>query len=73
MSAAELEIRFVGDLQRLEVKPGDVFVLKLRDSLSQPALERIYEHWRSIMGDAKLVTIEDGADLGVIGMGDKTC
>jgi hypothetical protein len=60
------EIRFLGDLQRLEVRPGDVFVLTVPRDFSREVQYRIVEYWRGIMGDVRLIVLEEGMKLGVI-------
>ena len=62
------EIRFLGDLQRLEVKPGDKFVLTLDCQLSMEQQARLGDYWMTLMGpDCPLIVIEPGMKLGVLG------
>jgi hypothetical protein len=63
---AEDQIRFLGDLQRLEVRPGDVFVLKSRQPLSSEQLKRIHEMWEQNGPGGKLFIQGDGFELGVV-------
>lgn len=60
------EIRFVGDLQRLEVRPGDRFVLMTDQSLSIDLAKRLQESLVSALG-APVIVLSDGLQLGVIG------
>lgn len=65
------EIRFLGDLQRLAVKPGDRFVLTVPDVISGETAARIQASWKGFVGsdaDApKLLILSGGMKLGVIG------
>lgn len=64
------EIRFLGDLQRLAVKPGDRFVLVVQKPVSAETAARIQFAWERFIGDGEKVPllILDGAmKLGVIG------
>lgn len=66
------EIRFLGDLQRLDLKPGDRFVLTCEHHLSEDAHKRIQETWKRFMGGddaAGLLIIESGMKIGVINDG----
>lgn len=64
------EIRFVGDLRRCDVRPGDRFVLTVERPISRDTHDRIQAVWRDFIGSdnpAKLLVLEDGMHLGVIG------
>lgn len=63
-------ITYVGDLQRIDIKPGDRFVLTVREVLSRDAMRRIHASWREffkkeddppelliVYGDARLETM----------------
>lgn len=64
------EIRFIGDLQRLEVKPGDKFVLKVHGPLSDETCSRLKELMKEFLGpDAKVCVIAHDIDLGVLSEG----
>lgn len=59
-------IRFVGDLQRLEIKPGDKFVLMCDGRISAEQADQLHEYWNGFAGDGvKLLVLESGAKLGV--------
>jgi len=61
------EIRFLGDLQRLEIKPGDKFVLTTPGCISMDQRERIVQVWKQFAGeDAPVLILESGMRLGVI-------
>lgn len=60
------EIRFLGDMQRLETKPGDHFVLSVQGKVSMQQEKRIREMWdlHGIDG-VRLLVLEGGMQLGV--------
>lgn len=61
-------VRYLGDLQRLEVKPGDTYVLSVPVAISREQVERLKSRWSETVGDAnKLIILSDGMRLGVIG------
>ncbi len=61
------EIHFLGDLQRLEVRPGDVFVLKTNKILSREAVERLRDYLAASLGcENKIIVLGDGMELGVL-------
>jgi hypothetical protein len=67
------EIRWVGNLERLELKPGDRFVLQVDKQLSLDQHRSIQEAWVAFIGDAdvgKLLVIEPGMKLGAINTGE---
>jgi hypothetical protein len=63
----EPEIRYLGDMQRLHVKPGDSFVLTLDRSLPHDQLRRLHEAWARFAGaEVPLLVLEPGMKLGII-------
>jgi pyruvate kinase len=68
------EIRFVGDLARLELKPGDRFVLTTSYVLHSAAREHIQRAWEDFTdsqpGDIKLLILDSGMKLGVVNTGE---
>jgi hypothetical protein len=60
------EIRFLGDLQRLDVKPGDTFVLTVDCDISQHEAESIQQLWAKVMGDVRCLVLGKGMKLGAI-------
>jgi hypothetical protein len=61
-------IRFLGDLQRLEVRPGDRFVLKTPDIISDDQHAKIQDAWNAFAGPGTpLLVIYPGFELGAIG------
>lgn len=62
------DIRFIGDLQRLDVRPGDRFVLTVPVLLSDEEVARLQEQWAKLgLGDGKVIVLHEGMKLGVIG------
>lgn len=63
-------INFLGDLARIEVRPGDRFVLMTDGAVSHDMAVRITEEWKRFMGpDApRLMILSDGIKVGVIGI-----
>lgn len=61
------EIRFIGDMQRLQYQPGDVFVLRTDQSLMQHQLDQLRAHLRSVIGDeAPVLVLQGGMSLGLV-------
>lgn len=59
------EIRFIGDLQRVEVKPGDFFVLKCEQRLSFDQYLAARKYISDALGGAKVIVLDAGMTLGV--------
>lgn len=65
------EIRYLGDLARLDVKPGDRFVMKLARQASEQEAQHLRQAWRKATGDdVRLILLGPGIELGVIGASD---
>jgi hypothetical protein len=65
----EVQIRYVGELQRLELPPGDKFVLicPAGTPITQDMAERLKQTWENFAGeDHPCAVITDGMKLGVI-------
>lgn len=64
------EIRYLGDLQRLDLKADDLLVVTCPAPLSVATAERIKGVVTNAVGkDVKVLVIEDGMRLGIIGAG----
>lgn len=63
----EREIRWLGDLTRVQPQPGDVFVLQTEHCLMPAQREHLKAAFRSVFGDAKVLVLEGGVTLGVMG------
>jgi len=60
-------IRFVGELQRLDVKPGDRFVISVPGPIPMEACERIRQQWKDFIGgDVPVLILSDGIKIGAI-------
>ena len=60
-------ITFVGELRRVNVRPGDVFVLKSEHRITDEMVDHLIKMWKDTMGeDVKLLVLGDGLKLGVI-------
>lgn len=61
------EIRFLGDVQRLALQPGDVLVLSCPVKLSDAAVASISEVMTACFPNHKGIILQDGMQIGVIG------
>lgn len=59
-------IRYLGDMQRLELKPGDMFVLSVDEHISQEMAVRLKEQVAQATGCAKVIVLGKGMKLGVV-------
>ncbi|QAZ46133.1 hypothetical protein C1M53_27605 [Mesorhizobium sp. Pch-S] len=59
-------IREAGHLQRLEIKPGERFVLTCDYALSEADADRVRQAWDAFMGDVPLLVLTDGISLGAV-------
>lgn len=64
------KVEFLGSLSRLNLKPGDKFVLMCQRRISVEQVAHIQRIWREFLGDqadqARLLVLDDGAKLGAI-------
>lgn len=72
MADQQLEIRWVGELQRCDVRPGDKFVLNVDGIISDHTAQHIQRAWKDFIGGdhAKLLILTDGMKLGVFGQAE---
>lgn len=74
MAEQEPTIRFIGDMERLVVKPGDRFVLSINGAISPAAHDNIQRAWTAFVKGVDpaplLLILDAGAKLGVIGQAD---
>jgi len=66
MAEEPVEIRYVGDLQRLQPKPDDVFVLMYPQALSVSTREYLQSQWKVHFPNHQLLVIDSGGRLAVI-------
>lgn len=64
----EAEIRWVGELTKVKVEPGDVFIIHCERVLTMEVRARIAALWKQTMGDAKVLFFDGGLKLGVVQM-----
>lgn len=70
-SNMEQEIRYLGDVQRLELNPGDTIVLTLDHDPSDDELKAIdYTMDRAFDGQYKCLILRPGTKIGVMGNGE---
>lgn len=60
------EIRFIGDMQRLELKPGDIIVIKAAGHLDSETIDRIKEYAVQAFPLHQVVVFGPGFDIGVL-------
>ena len=62
------KINFIGDMQRVQVRPGDVFVVQTDQRLTHDMSLNLRDYVRSALGDdARVLVLTDGLKLGVAG------
>lgn len=60
------KVRFLGDVQRLQMQPGDVAVLSVDDHLSDNMAKRLKEYWNSLFPDVRLLVLAKGMRIGLL-------
>lgn len=62
-----MPVRFLGDVVKVDLSPGDVCVLLARQVVSPKQLAEIRDAWRAAVGDdVTLMVLDDGMKLGVL-------
>jgi hypothetical protein len=62
-----MSIEFVGELRRLDVKPGDRFVITTSDVLSMAQAKLVQAQWKEFIGGSvPLLILTSGMQIGVI-------
>lgn len=60
-------IRYLGDLQRLEARPDDLFVLSVPGAVSVEGRKAIQRTWEAAgMTGRRLMVLERGMELGIV-------
>lgn len=60
-------LTFLGDLAKVIVAPGDVFVVMPKRQISQQTADALQEVWESRFGpECPLVVLEEGMKIGVL-------
>lgn len=70
--AEALPIRYLGDMQRLQAQPGDIFILMFDRSLNEEEIIRVRASVKSLVGEAKVLVLTDGARLGFVSLPGRT-
>lgn len=65
-AAVEQQIRYLGDMQRLQPKPGDVFVLTCDQALDEETAARISTMMSANLNGAPVLVLGEGMKLGVV-------
>jgi hypothetical protein len=65
-AAVEQQIRYIGEMQRLQPQPGDVFVLTCEQRIDSATAERIKAEISGLLGGAKVLVLDSGLKLGVV-------
>ena len=61
------QTRFLGDLVKVDLSPGDVCVLMTQRVMAADEAERVRATWRATVGDdVTLVVLDPGMRLGVL-------
>jgi len=72
----QMDILFIGDMQRLQVNPGDVFVITLPHEIPSARLQVIREcierDFQKILPGHKVLLMSSGIKLGAIGTESKS-
>lgn len=63
---ADEQIRYLGDVQRLELGPTDMLVLSVDDVLKDEQREHLLGQCKQIFGNRKVIILERGMKLGVV-------
>lgn len=62
----EAAIRFIGDLQRVQMQPGDFFVLSCNEELPQETVAFIHHEFKKIAGEVPLLVLGKGMSIEAI-------
>ncbi|CAA2106039.1 hypothetical protein [Variovorax paradoxus] len=65
-AADQPQIRYLGDMQRLQPQPGDVFVLTCERPIDTATAERIKAQLSGQLGGATVLMLGDGLKLEVV-------
>lgn len=61
------EIRFLGDMERLQIQPGDKFVITVDQVVSDEFCSHIRAAWKMFAGeDSPLLILQRGMKLGAV-------
>ena len=57
-------VRYLGDLQRLQLEPGDILVLRTKELISADTADRLHENFKRILPGHKVIVLDAGIDVG---------
>lgn len=63
-----IDIRF--EIARLDLRPGDLLVLKIKERLPMEGMRRVKEMMEGAIGGHKCLVLEGGADLAILTAAD---
>lgn len=61
------QVRYLGDLQRLDLRPGDVVVMTSEEHISDEIASRLRIDWERYVPGVKCIVLGGGLRLGVLG------
>lgn len=64
------KVVWLGELTKLEWKPGDVAVLMVPQHLPRAGVEELMHRWTQAMPGIKCIVLMDGIKLGVLSQAD---
>lgn len=66
--ADDVKIEFLGELSRLDVKPGDRFVITYPGVISHTMAQHMTKAWKDFVGDdgPKVLILDSGMKIGAI-------
>lgn len=63
-----IKVNYLGDVQRLVMKPGDTVVVTCDETISDEVVKRIHDHVKAVVGpDHKVLVLSGGLKIGVVG------
>lgn len=66
MKIEDAEIRFLGDVQRLALKPGDILVLSAPSRISPDCARHLTEAVKRLVPGHEVLVLGDGLKVGVL-------
>lgn len=68
MAGDNEEVRYLGDLSKLQVGPNDVMILQAAERLSMEQIERITARMEGVFGQRRVIVLDKGMTLGAVEM-----
>lgn len=60
------EIRYLGDVQRLALTPGDVVVISVHGAITDDIAERLRKYVADVLAGHPVIVLADGIKVGVL-------